>query len=66
MRHKGAVDRHIRDIYKTSERRKKDAAEEAREMARVDAVRFLLFPSVLPPPTYSITHRQLERHTQKT
>ncbi|KAF8608612.1 hypothetical protein BDV93DRAFT_518695 [Ceratobasidium sp. AG-I] len=37
MRHKGAVDRHIRDIYKTSERRKKDAAEEAREIARVDA-----------------------------
>ncbi|CAE6431357.1 unnamed protein product [Rhizoctonia solani] len=37
QRHKGNVDRYIRDIYKTSEKKKKDAAEEEREMKRIDA-----------------------------
>ncbi|CAE7140320.1 unnamed protein product [Rhizoctonia solani] len=37
LRHKGNVDRYIRDIYKTSEKKKKDAAEEEREMKRIDA-----------------------------
>ncbi|KAJ1304648.1 hypothetical protein OPQ81_005789 [Rhizoctonia solani] len=37
LRHKGNVDRYIRDIYKTSEKKKKDAAEEALELKRIDA-----------------------------
>ncbi|CAE6508622.1 unnamed protein product [Rhizoctonia solani] len=37
LRHKGNVDRYIRDIYKTSEKKKKDAAEEERELKRIDA-----------------------------
>ncbi|CUA66768.1 hypothetical protein RSOLAG22IIIB_00216 [Rhizoctonia solani] len=37
LRHKGNVERYIRDIYKTSEKKKKDAAEEEREMKRIDA-----------------------------
>ncbi|KAG9125045.1 hypothetical protein FRC07_009188 [Ceratobasidium sp. 392] len=37
LRHKGNVERYIRDIYKTSEKRKKDAAEEERELKRINA-----------------------------
>ncbi|QRV79216.1 U1 small nuclear ribonucleoprotein C [Ceratobasidium sp. AG-Ba] len=37
LRHKGNVDRYIRDIYKTGEKRKKDAAEEERELKRINA-----------------------------
>ncbi|KAF8070700.1 hypothetical protein FPV67DRAFT_1668534 [Lyophyllum atratum] len=36
MRHKGNVERFIRGLYKTSEKRKKDLEEEKRDMARVD------------------------------
>ncbi|KAG5639114.1 hypothetical protein H0H81_006703 [Sphagnurus paluster] len=36
LRHKGNVERFIRGLYKTSEKRKKDQDEEAREMARVN------------------------------
>ncbi|KAG8704422.1 hypothetical protein FRC08_002243 [Ceratobasidium sp. 394] len=37
LRHKGNVERYIRDIYKSSEKRKKDAAEEERELRRINA-----------------------------
>ncbi|KAG8758496.1 hypothetical protein FRC12_010000 [Ceratobasidium sp. 428] len=37
LRHKGNVERYIRDIYKTGEKRKKDAAEEERELRRINA-----------------------------
>ncbi|KDN49831.1 hypothetical protein RSAG8_01896, partial [Rhizoctonia solani AG-8 WAC10335] len=37
QRHKGNVDRYIRDIQMTGEKKKKDAAEEEREMKRIDA-----------------------------
>ncbi|KAG8746987.1 hypothetical protein FRC10_002786 [Ceratobasidium sp. 414] len=37
LRHKGNVERYIRDIYKSSEKRKKDAAEEERELKRINA-----------------------------
>ncbi|KAF5351857.1 hypothetical protein D9756_007705 [Leucocoprinus leucothites] len=36
LRHKGNVERFIRGIYKTGEKRKKDQEEEKREMARVE------------------------------
>ncbi|KAF5316912.1 hypothetical protein D9611_003859 [Ephemerocybe angulata] len=36
MRHKGNLERFIRGIYKTGEKRKKDLEEEKREMARVE------------------------------
>lgn len=39
LRHKGSVERFIRGIYKTGEKRKKDQEEEKREMARVEQVR---------------------------
>ncbi|KAK0195337.1 hypothetical protein F5146DRAFT_281650 [Armillaria mellea] len=38
LRHKGNRDRFIRGLYKEGERRKKDQAEEQREMARVEQV----------------------------
>ncbi|GLB37686.1 putative U1 zinc finger [Lyophyllum shimeji] len=36
LRHKGNLERFIRGIYKTSEKRRKDLEEEKRDMARVD------------------------------
>uniref|UniRef100_D8Q980 Matrin-type domain-containing protein n=1 Tax=Schizophyllum commune (strain H4-8 / FGSC 9210) TaxID=578458 RepID=D8Q980_SCHCM len=36
LRHKGNVERFIRNIYKTGEKRKKEAAEEARDMERIE------------------------------
>lgn len=39
MRHKGNTERFIRGLYKGSEKRKKDAEEEKRDMARVEQVR---------------------------
>lgn len=36
LRHKGNLERFIRGLYKTSEKRKKDQEEEKRDMARVD------------------------------
>jgi hypothetical protein len=65
LRHKGNVERHIRDIYKTSEKRKKDAAEEEREIRRIDAVRHslsLLLPRI---DTNHVYPRLPEKHTQK-
>ena len=38
LRHKGNVERFIRNIYKTGEKRKKEAAEEARDMERIEKV----------------------------
>ena len=42
MRHKGNLERFIRGIYKTGEKRKKDLEEERREMARVEQVHLIL------------------------
>lgn len=42
LRHKGNMERFIRGIYKAGEKKIKDAAEERREMARVEQVRFNL------------------------
>ncbi|KAI9512838.1 hypothetical protein F5148DRAFT_1273461 [Russula earlei] len=36
LRHKGNVDRFVRGLYKTSEKRKKDADEEKREIRRIE------------------------------
>ncbi|KAL1736172.1 hypothetical protein EV714DRAFT_279538 [Schizophyllum commune] len=36
LRHKGNVERFIRNIYKTGEKRKKEQAEEARDMERIE------------------------------
>ncbi|KAJ3556246.1 hypothetical protein NM688_g2129 [Phlebia brevispora] len=36
LRHKGNVERFVRDLYKTGERRKHDLEEEKREMARIE------------------------------
>ena len=44
LRHQGNRDRFVRGLYKEGERKKKDAAEERREMARVEAVRKLIMP----------------------
>lgn len=38
LRHKGNVERFVRDLYKTGEKRKHDLEEEKREMARIDRV----------------------------
>ncbi|KAH8828336.1 hypothetical protein DL96DRAFT_1602749 [Flagelloscypha sp. PMI_526] len=38
LRHKGNLERFIRGIYKTGEKRAKDAAEEQREIARIEQV----------------------------
>ena len=40
LRHQGNRDRFIRGLYKEGERRKKDAEEEKREMARIELVRY--------------------------
>ena len=40
LKHKGNYERFIRDIYKRGERDQKDKAEEAREIARIEAVSF--------------------------
>ncbi|KAL1744767.1 hypothetical protein HDZ31DRAFT_19710, partial [Schizophyllum fasciatum] len=37
LRHKGNVERFIRNIYKTGEKRKKEQEEEKRDMARIEA-----------------------------
>lgn len=39
LRHKGNRDRFVRSLYKDGERRKKDLAEEKREVARIEEVR---------------------------
>jgi len=41
LRHKGNYERYIRDIYKRGARAEKDKVEEAREIARIDAVSLL-------------------------
>lgn len=46
MRHKGNVERYIRQIYKTGEKQKKDLEEEKREMKRIEQVRFCLHFSI--------------------
>lgn len=38
LKHKGNYERFIRDIYKRGEKDARDKAEEAREMARIEAV----------------------------
>lgn len=38
MKHKGNMERFIRGIYKAGEKRVKDAAEEQRDMARIEQV----------------------------
>ena len=38
LRHKGNVERFVRNLYKTGEKRKQDLEEEKREMARVEKV----------------------------
>ena len=38
LRHKGNVERFVRDLYKTGEKRKHDLEEEKREMARIEKV----------------------------
>lgn len=38
LRHKGNVERFVRGLYKTGEKRKQDLEEEKREMARVEQV----------------------------
>jgi WW domain-binding protein 4 len=38
LRHKGNQERFVRGLYKEGERRKKDAEEEKREIARVEQV----------------------------
>jgi WW domain-binding protein 4 len=43
LRHKGNVERFVRGLYKTGEKRKKDAEEEKREMRRIEQVRFYSF-----------------------
>ena len=40
LKHKGNVERFVRNIYKAGEKRKKDAEEEKREMRRIEQVRF--------------------------
>jgi len=42
LRHQGNKDRFIRGLYKTGEKKKKDAEEEKREMARIEMVRLFL------------------------
>lgn len=46
LKHKGNVERFIRNLYKTSEKKKKDLEEEKRDMARVEMVRRTFTPQV--------------------
>lgn len=39
LKHKGNVDRYVREVYKKGETNKKDKADEAAELARVNNVR---------------------------
>lgn len=39
FRHKGNVDRYVRDLYKKGEIDKREKADEAREIAAINAVR---------------------------
>ncbi|GAA5976778.1 hypothetical protein JCM10908_005628 [Rhodotorula pacifica] len=48
LRHKGNYERYIRDIYKKGAQQKKDRAEEAKELARVEAAAAAAMG--LPPP----------------
>jgi WW domain-binding protein 4 len=41
LRHKGNKERFVRGLYKQAESKKKDEAEERREMARIDQVGLL-------------------------
>ena len=43
LKHKGNVDRYVREVYKKGETNKKDKADEAAELARVNNVRLPLF-----------------------
>lgn len=46
LKHKGNVDKYVRDLYKKGETNKKEKAEEDAEMARINAVS-LLHPCVV-------------------
>ena len=47
LRHKGNQERFVRNLYKVGEKRKKDAEEERREMARIEQVRPFSHPTPL-------------------
>ncbi|GAA5966976.1 hypothetical protein JCM8115_003775 [Rhodotorula mucilaginosa] len=51
LRHKGNYERYIRDIYKKGAQQKRDRAEEAKELARVEAAAAAAMG--LPPPELS-------------
>lgn len=55
MRHKGNYERYIRDIYKKGAQQKKDRAEEAKELARVEAVSRLGHPPYTPEGLVALT-----------
>jgi hypothetical protein len=48
LRHKGNLERYIRDIYKQGHKAQKEKAEEAREIAKINAVSRSLSFSVVP------------------
>ncbi|TNY20143.1 hypothetical protein DMC30DRAFT_398574 [Rhodotorula diobovata] len=52
LRHKGNYERYIREVYRKGMTDKKDRAHEARELARVEAVRFWPGGASLGPPPW--------------
>ena len=53
LRHKGNVERFVRGLYKSGEKRKQDLEEEKREMARVEKVRNQYFSFTAAMPTFT-------------
>lgn len=68
LRHKGNVERYIRSVYKNAERRDRDKAVEAREIARIESAAAAAHAKdhpapPPPPPTASTSTKKLEKWT---
>ncbi|KAL7008474.1 hypothetical protein EMMF5_001735 [Cystobasidiomycetes sp. EMM_F5] len=64
FRHKGNLERYIRGIYKKGIQKEKDAAQEARDIAAIDAVRLLSKPMIVKCWTDGTIHDDLIHSTQ--
>ena len=66
LRHKGNVERFVRGLYKTGEKKKQELEEEKREMARVERVRFEPCSSIYVTDGHLYPYRRHRRHLRKT
>jgi hypothetical protein len=66
LRHKGNKERFVRNLYKQSEKKKHDAEEERREMARVDQVRSARSPAPALRDSRHAMHRPRAQRSRRT